>query len=223
MSENEVNQDGAEQGANSDLSEALSDGDESFVTEGEGTPKNKKSMIVLGVLLAGLVGYFGYSKVVPKGESVAAAPPSAQTLEADKTITTFLSAGSDSIKSMQQLLQNTSRIVEQFRSYPLFTQVPLNDLKTNPFKWSGGKQNDKGEETPNLRKREQERQAALKAVQGLQLQSIMFGEARRACMINNALCTEGQQVDAFVIEKITQGAVIVRSGTYRFELKMQQK
>ena len=67
-----------------------------------------------------------------------------------------------------------------------------------------------------------ERQAALKAVQALQLQSIMFGETRRACMINNALCTEGQQVDDFVIEKITQGAVIVRSGTYRFELKMQK-
>ena len=41
-------------------------------------------------------------------------------------------------------------------------------------------------------------------------------------MINNALYTEGQQVEGFTIEQIGTKAVIVRSGVYRFELTMQK-
>src|SRR4051812_46362987 len=150
MSESEINPDG-EQASDSDLSETLSNGDESFVTEGDTAPQSKKSVIVLGVVLAGIVGYFGYSKFVPKSAGAATPPQSAQSLEADRTITTFLSSGNENIKSMQQLLQNTSKIVQQFRSYPMFTQVPLDELKTNPFKLQTGKENAKGEELPNTR------------------------------------------------------------------------
>src|SRR5437660_1597989 len=71
------------------------------------------------------------------------------------------------------------------------------------------------------RRKEEERQAVVKAVQGLQLQSIMHSTARQACMINNTLYREGQQIDGFTIEKITTSSVIVKNGTYRFELKMQ--
>src|SRR4051812_37661838 len=129
MSENELNQDGADQAADQDLNDALSSGEESFATGGEEKPQSKKPVVVLGVVLAAIVAYFGYSKFMPKGASASAVPPpSAETLEADKTITTFLNAGGESIKTMQELLKNTSRIVQQFKSYPLFTQVPLNDL-----------------------------------------------------------------------------------------------
>jgi len=41
-------------------------------------------------------------------------------------------------------------------------------------------------------------------------------------MINNTLYQEGQQIDSFIIEKIAPAGVIVKSGTYRFELKMQK-
>ena len=41
-------------------------------------------------------------------------------------------------------------------------------------------------------------------------------------MINNALYTEGQQIDAFTIEKISANGVIVRSGIYRFNVPMQR-
>jgi Type II secretion system protein B len=70
-------------------------------------------------------------------------------------------------------------------------------------------------------RREQARQAALKAVQELALQSIMFSENRRACMINNSLYREGQQVDDFTVDKISPQSVIVKTGPYRFELRMQ--
>ena len=72
------------------------------------------------------------------------------------------------------------------------------------------------------KKREEERLAVLRAVNNLQLQSVMSGGARSSCMINTALYTEGQQVEEFTVEKVSPNSVIVRHGTYRFELKMQR-
>jgi hypothetical protein len=40
-------------------------------------------------------------------------------------------------------------------------------------------------------------------------------------MINNQMLREGQIVDSFTVDKISAASVIVRSGAYRFELKMQ--
>jgi hypothetical protein len=62
----------------------------------------------------------------------------------------------------------------------------------------------------------------MKASTALQLQSIVHSGSRKACMINNTLYAEGQQVDQFTIEKIEASRVIVKSGAYRFELKMQR-
>jgi hypothetical protein len=120
---------------------------------------------------------------------------------------------------MEQMLKDTEKYVQQFLN-PMVKQVPLGQLHMNPFrqKPSDGKTDD----SANSRKREEERLAMLKAVQALQLQSVMYGDTRKACMINNSLYREGQQVDSFMIEKITANSVIVKNGAYRFELKMQR-
>src|SRR2546426_863445 len=62
--------------------------------------------------------------------------------------------------------------------------------------------------------------AGPKAVQTLQLQTVVIRANRKACMINNTMYQEGESVESFTIEKISPSAVIVRSGVYRFELKM---
>ena len=77
-------------------------------------------------------------------------------------------------------------------------------------------------ETAAKRRREEERQAVLKAVGALNLQSVIHSGTRKSCMINNTLYTEGQQVDSFVVERISPDAVVVRNGVYRFELRMQK-
>jgi hypothetical protein len=41
-------------------------------------------------------------------------------------------------------------------------------------------------------------------------------------MINNVLYREGQNLESFTIEKITQASVVVKNGPYRFELTMQK-
>ncbi|MDB5297396.1 MAG: hypothetical protein JWO31_3379, partial [Phycisphaerales bacterium] len=62
---------------------------------------------------------------------------------------------------------------------------------------------------------------AAAAAHGLKLQSVLVG-SRRAALVNNVLVQEGGEVDGFTVEKISPGAVVVRSGVYRFELRMDQ-
>lgn len=200
-----------------DLAGQLGGGDESFIYE-----EPPKAQISRGTLLlfglaaiAGGVIWFMYVRNGPQAADAA----SLEAQDADQTITQFLSSGTRNIEKMQQMLRNTEGIVEQFRDYPAIKQVPLSQLQTNPFRFSI--LNDTKD--PNLanRKREEERNAAVKAVQQLALRSIMHSGSHRACMINNTLYQEGQQVDGFTIEQITPESVIVKSGVYRFELKMQ--
>jgi hypothetical protein len=40
--------------------------------------------------------------------------------------------------------------------------------------------------------------------------------------VNNHLVQEGMEIEGFVIERINQGAVVVRTGVYRFELRMEK-
>jgi hypothetical protein len=71
------------------------------------------------------------------------------------------------------------------------------------------------------RRRDEERAAAAEAVKALKLQSVLYG-TRKAALLNNQLVQEGMEVEGFVVEKINQGAVIVRTGVYRFELRMEK-
>lgn len=184
-------------------------------------PKNKAMTVLLGVVLAGACAiYLTYFR---NGPQAAAAATQDQNEMNSAAISRFLEAGGENIKLMERMLSSTERVVQQFRNYPSTTQVPLTDLKANPFRYAPPKGADPAADEELARKhRAEERAAVLKAVQELQLQSIMHGQNRQACMINNTLYTEGQSVDNFVIEKITPDSVIVKNGSYRFELRMQR-
>lgn len=191
--------------------------------DGDGEPKSSKwkgSQVLFGLVLAGLAGvYFMHLKTGPK-TATAAAP---DAVAAKTTINTFLTTGGTNVKLMEKMLRSTEKVVQQFLAYPSVTQVPLTDLKTNPFRASTAnpKSTDDVDEVAARKRKDEQRQSVLKAVQNLQLQSVLVSEKNRSCMINNALYLEGQQVDQFVIERVAPGAVVVRNGVYRFELKMQ--
>jgi hypothetical protein len=159
-----------------------------------------------------------------QGPSAAvAATPEAQ--KAEKTINTFLTSGPDGIKMMHSMLKDTEKVVQQFLEYPSVTQVPLENLHTNPFKSQADKAAPNAAELSEeaaARKREEEKLAATKASEALKLQSIIYSGSRKACMINNTLYKEGEQIEQFTIEKIEPGRVIVKTGQYRFELKSKR-
>jgi hypothetical protein len=216
MSENETNM---SQNPADDLNSALSAGETEFVATEEKKPVVSQGMLYVFLLIAvgGGLTYFMYKKQGPQPASAA----SAETAKAQETIDTFLTSGPGGIKMMEEMLRNTEKVVKQFLDYPSVTQVPLSALQTNPFRLGPAKGEAPSEEFAKKKKDEQ-RAAALKASQALNVQSIMKSGNRSACMINNTMYTEGQIVEGFTIEKIGAGAIIVKKDVFRFELKMQK-
>jgi hypothetical protein len=194
--------------------------DSAFVIEEEKKPLSKGTVAMFLILSAAAVGtYFMYVRTGPSSASAAVNP------QAQQVIKQFMSDKDKNLVTMQKMLRETESVVQQFLNYPSMTQVPLKDLKSNPFRVGSaepGAPVANIDEAKEKKKREEERQAALRAVQGLQLQSVMVTGKRAACMINNTMYTEGQQIDAFTIEKIAPNAVVVRNDVYRFELRMQR-
>jgi Type II secretion system protein B len=209
-------------GESPDLANALgTPGETVYVGEAPRKTLNKSTMMFLGLLLAaGGTACFMYLR---GGPSSASASTTKEAAAANETITQFLGSGDAKLKSMERMLKDTEKVVQQFLRYPSATQIPLSDLQTNPFRHQSQKPAQVAKTEANEKKRlEEERQLALQTVGRLQLQSIMHGTSRRACMINNTLYQEGQEVESFTIENINSDAVIVKSGAYRFELRMQR-
>ncbi|HMO26836.1 MAG TPA: general secretion pathway protein GspB [Tepidisphaeraceae bacterium] len=194
-----------------------------FVYEEPQTPKRNGLIVAVGVLAICGGGLF----LMHKRTGPAAASANPEVVSAQKTINTFLSGGGKNREAMETMLRDTEKVVQMFLVYPSVNQVPLDELKTNPFRHESNDvrkpdgTTDQGEEQ-SRKQREQQRAKVLAAVQTLQLGSIMHSDTRRACMINNTLYLEGQTVEGFLIERITPASVIVRQDTYRFELRMQQ-
>ena len=209
-------------GGGEDLVEALSEAEGGAIVVEEKKPLNRSTIVTFVVLVIGAGGvWFMYQRTGPNK----AAAADQEAVAAKTTINNFLSGGSENIRLMESMLRNTQKVVQQFLNYPSMTQVPLSDLRTNPFRVRG--ETSAGDKTAlseaaEKRRREEERLTALRAVQNLQLQSIMFGGSRRACMVNGAMYTEGQTIDGFAIETINQASVVVKSGPYRFELRLQR-
>lgn len=147
-------------------------------------------------------------------------PPAAQAaLPADggNDIKQFLDSGN--INLMKQTLKDTEKVVQQFRTYPAQTQVPLASLKSNPFRELTPK-NDGPTVKSGDDDEAKEHARIVAAVAELHLQSIIRGK-RHACMINNTLYAEGDQVGIFTVKQVGTGKVVLESGKYRFELNMQ--
>lgn len=224
--ENEQN-DSTQTNAGDGEEQSFSPPEEGFVTSEEkpGVSRGTMVMFVIIVVCAGGL-YYMYRKT---GPAAASAALSKESVEANKTINSFLSGGDANIKSMLSLLKNTEKRVQQFLTYPNTKQIPLSELRTNPFrqfvepaKVATSDNSVALTEAAERKRREEERAAILKAVQGLQVQSIMFSPDRSVCMINSNLYREGQSVDNFTVEKISPTSIVVKNGTYRFELRIQR-
>lgn len=182
-------------------------------------PMGKGSVVMFVILaVAGAGTYFMYARTGP--QTANAADPKAQ-----QVINQFMTDRDKNLGTMKKMLRDTEAVVKQFLNYPSVKQVPLSNLVGgNPFRMMIAKvpENPHLDEEAAKKKREEERAAARLAANNLLLQSVMSNGARKSCMINNTLYTEGEKVDSFLIEKISSDGVIVRSGVYRFNVPIQR-
>jgi len=199
-------------------SEIVGDEQSDFDAESAGPAKGKsKSMAILGglVLVAAVVIWFIYFRNGPDSAQAGMAPS-----DGGSQIKEFLDSGN--INMMKQTLKETEKIVQQFRSSPGKTQIPLSSLRSNPFRELEPKgDNPVATTSKEVERDEETHRLAVAAVADIKLQSIISGSKYRACMINNMMYREGQAIGVLTIEQISPGAVIMSSGKYRFEVKMQ--
>ena len=220
MSGNEIDQEEQDQSEETGADFNADDnsaGDSAFITTQEKQPLSKGSLAMFILLtVAGAGTYFMY---VRTGVQSAGA---AEDLKAQQVIKQFMTDRAKNPGAMKEMLRDTEEKVRWFRTYPGENQRPLtaNPFRMTPLADAGTPAAPDNERDKKLR--EEERIAVLKDVNALQLQSVMHSEARKSCMINNSLYREGQEVESFTIEKISPNAVIVRHGSYRFELRMQR-
>lgn len=215
----EVMEEGPE-GADGSTGDETSGEETEFVVEHK-KPLNRSMLMLMAILAIGGAGmYFMYWRTGPA--KAKAADPAA--VQAEVAINDFIKGGRSNVTLLRKLLDGTAKIIDQFRDYTNVVQVPLSELKANPFHFALGKA-PAGEDLEEIakKKREEQRAAVLKAAQGLQLQSVVIRGSRKACMINNTLYQEGEAVDGFLVEKINPNAVVVHKDAFRFELRMLTK
>ena len=203
-----------------DLQNQLAGGEVEFGVETKKPDKQKTLLLIAVAVIGAGVLYYMYGRKGP--ETAAAAVTTQQDITGQK-IDQFLVNGNRDLQQMELRLRDAEKVVKQFLTDATALQVPLSELKTNPFRLS----TINAEKAPitneeEKQRLEQERLAALKAFGELNLQSIMHSGTRKACMINNSLYQEGQSVGEFLIEKITPTGVAVKTGAYRFVLRMQR-
>ncbi len=184
---------------------------------GESPKPANRNLVVLGVVLLAAVGFwFLRSRNGPQ------AAEAAQGDTAKATIDQFLSDGGRNMKLMQDLIRNTEKVVARFKEFPSTRQVPLSDLRTNPFRFAAAVQGEDDAAASARTQRDAERKQVLATLGQLKLQSIVYGDSRRACLVNNELYKEGDRVQGLLIEKINPGSIVVRGQSLRFELRMQK-
>lgn len=188
------------------------DVDPAFVSDGK-KPVNRNMMLMGGIMIVGLfVVWFMYFRGSPSAAQAGVSDA------AGEQIKQFLD--NDNVNVMKQTLKETQQVVDQFRQTR--SQVPLQSLKSNPFRDGAPKNDtpvvqheDDGNEADRIKHANADHELA-----ALHLQSIVRGGKYRACMINNTLYREGQQVGIFTVKKVTAHGVIVVYSKWQWELKM---
>jgi hypothetical protein len=200
------------------LTEAMTGSEEFYVESGKKPGARPGALVALLLAVAAGGAYFLYFKQGPataKAASAAASP----TLTARKTIDEFLSGGGKDIVAMEQMLKNTENVVKQFLAYPSMTQVPLADLRTNPFRFAPP-ETQQNSDNENRRLKDEARNRAIRAVSELQVESIMTSSSGGTAIVNGKFVRPGDQIEGFRVEAIRAGSVIVRDEQFRFELRL---
>jgi hypothetical protein len=196
-----------------------------FVAEDSPKTGRNATLMLVGFLIVGAGAI--YFMRLRTGPAVVKASPTAAT--AEKTIKDFVASGPQNIKSMQDLLTNTEKVVKQFEVFPTVKQVKPEELASNPFRFLGPKAVDPDKAAKELQAKVDEEKKAITAAAGkLQVQFVIHSNTVKAAMIANKQYSEGQEIDGFVIEKITPAGLVVKKHgpvadkTYKFNVTVNR-
>jgi hypothetical protein len=151
------------------------------------------------------------------------------------SIQQFLADGSGSVAEMKALLADSDQITDKFASYSENRQVPLEEIKNNPF-YQEVEAAEVADDVPavDLTRQQQEERARREAERNraelerltlaaskMEVQTIFFGKNPTA-LIDGKICRVGQEIGEFTIAAIRADGVELRNGKNSFDLKLKR-
>ena len=136
-----------------------------------------------------------------------------------EVVTNYLNGGKENRAELLGMLSSTDKLMQRCLADPDGAQISLSKLRSDPLGVAPVVQSA-ASNAAQAHETDGARVAMLQQIEKLQVQSIVSSGERPACMIDNRLYREGEQIDDFTIERIDQSEVVVRNGDYRFELRI---
>ena len=206
--------------AGGDDSEAI------YVEEKKPINRSLVLLLVLAVFGAAMI----YFMVVRGGSRPGISDPKA--IKANETVANFIMGGGATLKTLEEQVKSTDKIVAVFKNEPGKGQVAVEQLKGNPFTFAPEADNIKDPPSGTTPKEPLIRfidplAATVAARAKLQIQSIIYSERGSTCVINSRLYQQNQRVVidgiAFTVEQIGANFVIFKSPLSHFKLEILNK
>lgn len=174
--------------------------------------------VVALVALGGAGLYYMHARTAAAVAMVAAADTKAAKVDA------MLTGGRDGLAALSRDVDTTRATIERFTTRDTIVLAAAGLTDRDPFVFQSLEPvaTSTVVQSTNNVARDAAKAKALAAAQRLQLQSIMYGSARRSCLVDGKLYFEGQTLGEFTLSRISQDAVLLQTGEFRFELRLRK-
>ena len=216
-----TNQDNNSSNQGTNLGEGFSTGGDEFVFTEEKKPINRNMVVLLLIAVVGAaLIYMMYLR--GKGQGGADDPTTAQR---SQQVAEFMKKSEEDLKTLDQNLQTMQTNVDVFTADNGAGQVKTKDLKTNPFQFE---KQTSAMPLPGVGAiPEDPKAAAAKAAAKVEIQMITFAAQGSNCILNNKLCSEGDQITVeqvpFTVKQIAKDYVMLQNKFGEFKLVVHSR
>lgn len=181
---------------------------------------NKATLAMIGLFVAGaaVVGILSMRS--------GPAPATANDQAAEEQVNSFIARTEGQNEQLKDF-KDTKEVVDRFYNYASSHQVPVDDLKANPFVF-GDPKKPRGGTVPSPKPNDDMRLAASQRrklhseFDKLNLQSIMMSPRGGTAIINNNFVAEGHKVGSFTVTKVHAHSVELSAHGVVFTLRVKK-
>lgn len=194
---------------------------------------SRSNLLLFGLFLVG-VGIVAFMSMKKGPQEVSAADKQAEQ-SVDVAIDKFLARHGEPQAGPQapqpdpadarKLISDTRKIVDLFLSFASKNQVPLENLRTNPFRFGEADDSQQpAQDTAAIKAEEAARQKRIEQARAnlrkLRLQTVISGPAGRQAMINSSIVKAGDSIDGFAVLEVQDRTVVLGCEGEKFTLDM---
>ncbi len=194
-------------------------GGEEFAFAEEKKPINRNVVVLLLIVVVG--GGMIYLMYL-RGQANTGADDAAR-LEQNQKVAEFVQKGAEDLKTLDKTLQQMEKDVAVMTADNGAGQVPTAGLKTNPFLFEK-KVADLPLPVPGAPP-EDPRVLSSRIAAKVQVQMISYASRGSTCILNNKLCSEGDQITvdqvSFNVKRIAPDYVVLENGLGQFKISVR--